>query len=155
MESERPSPLITVVAGQGSPVGSRLPSIRACAGVVGRVETARRIGTKIVVMVWEDGGYVLISWKQLNEFGRSTPLSFENPDFPAARTLTPLVVQTDASDPLFRKEHYGPVAFLIRCESEEDALAHASRDAGQHGSIANYVYSRDPGFRARLPCLRR
>jgi acetolactate synthase-1/2/3 large subunit len=48
---------------------------------VHEMETARRIGTKIVVMVWEDGGYGLIAWKQDNEFGRHTPLSFDNPDF--------------------------------------------------------------------------
>ena len=48
---------------------------------VHEMETAKRLGTKIVVMVWEDGGYGLIAWKQQNEFGRHTPLSFGNPDF--------------------------------------------------------------------------
>lgn len=50
---------------------------------VQELETARRIGVKPVVMVWEDGGYGLISWKQDNQFGRHTPLSFGNPDFEA------------------------------------------------------------------------
>jgi acetolactate synthase-1/2/3 large subunit len=45
------------------------------------LETARRIGANIVVMVWEDGGYGLIGWKQDNQFGRHTNLSFGNPDF--------------------------------------------------------------------------
>jgi len=48
---------------------------------VHEMETAVRLGTDVVVMVWEDGGYGLISWKQDNEFGRHTPLSFGNPDF--------------------------------------------------------------------------
>jgi acetolactate synthase-1/2/3 large subunit len=48
---------------------------------VQEMETARRLGTRIAVMVWEDGGYGLISWKQDNEFGRHTSLSFGNPDF--------------------------------------------------------------------------
>lgn len=48
---------------------------------VQEMETARRIGANIVVMVWEDGGYGLIEWKQDTEFGRHTPLSFNNPDF--------------------------------------------------------------------------
>ena len=48
---------------------------------VQEMETAVRIGANIVVMVWEDKGYGLISWKQDNEFGRHTNLSFENPDF--------------------------------------------------------------------------
>jgi acetolactate synthase-1/2/3 large subunit len=45
------------------------------------METARRLDAKLVVMVWEDGGYGLIEWKQQNEFGRHTDLSFGNPDF--------------------------------------------------------------------------
>jgi acetolactate synthase-1/2/3 large subunit len=48
---------------------------------VHEMETAKRLGTKIVVMVWEDGAYGLIAWKQDNEFGHHTPLSFANPDF--------------------------------------------------------------------------
>ncbi len=45
------------------------------------METARRLQTPIVAMVWEDGGYGLISWKQDNEFHRHTDLSFSNPDW--------------------------------------------------------------------------
>ena len=45
------------------------------------METARRLNSNITVMVWEDGGYGLISWKQENEFNRSTDLAFTNPDW--------------------------------------------------------------------------
>lgn len=45
------------------------------------METAKRLGCKMTVMVWEDGGYGLIGWKQTNEFGKSTDLSFGNPDW--------------------------------------------------------------------------
>ncbi len=48
---------------------------------VQEMETARRLGVNIVVMVWEDGGYGLISWKQDVEFDRHTNLSFDNPDW--------------------------------------------------------------------------
>jgi len=48
---------------------------------VQEMETAKRLGSKIVVMVWEDGGYGLIAWKQDNEFRRHTDLSFGNPDW--------------------------------------------------------------------------
>ena len=48
---------------------------------VQEMETASRLGTAIVVLVWIDGGYGLISWKQENAFGRHTNLSFGNPDF--------------------------------------------------------------------------
>jgi acetolactate synthase-1/2/3 large subunit len=48
---------------------------------VQEMETARRLGTNIVVLVWEDKEYGLIAWKQANEFGGHTPLAFDNPDF--------------------------------------------------------------------------
>ena len=48
---------------------------------VQEMETAVRLGTNVVAMVWEDGGYGLISWKQDTEFGRHTELSFGNPDW--------------------------------------------------------------------------
>ena len=35
----------------------------------------------IVVLIWEDGEYGLIKWKQQNQFGKHTNLSFGNPDF--------------------------------------------------------------------------
>ena len=48
---------------------------------VQEMETARRLNSNIVVMVWEDKAYGLIAWKQQNEFGRHTDLSFSNPDW--------------------------------------------------------------------------
>jgi acetolactate synthase-1/2/3 large subunit len=48
---------------------------------VQEMETAVRIGSDVVVMIWEDHEYGLIAWKQQNEFGRHTDLSFGNPDF--------------------------------------------------------------------------
>ena len=45
------------------------------------METARRLESNIVVMVWADNEYGLIAWKQENEFGHHTKLSFGNPDW--------------------------------------------------------------------------
>ena len=46
---------------------------------VQEMETARRLNSDITVMVWEDGGYGLIEWKQDNTYGAHTDLSFGNP----------------------------------------------------------------------------
>ena len=46
---------------------------------VQEMETAKRLGSKLTVLVWEDNEYGLIAWKQENEFGRHTDLSFDNP----------------------------------------------------------------------------
>ena len=48
---------------------------------VQEMETAKRLGVEPVIMVWEDGGYGLIKWKQENEFGSHTDLAFTNPDW--------------------------------------------------------------------------
>jgi len=45
------------------------------------IETAMRLSIPIVVLIWNDGGYGLIKWKQINTFGRSAYVSFNNPDF--------------------------------------------------------------------------
>src|SRR6266545_7269983 len=47
------------------------------------LETARRIGANVTVVVWRDNGYGLIDWKQRNEFGRPFGVEFGNPDFVA------------------------------------------------------------------------
>jgi len=45
------------------------------------IETALRIGAPIVIVIWNDGGYGLIEWHQLREFGRASHVRFGNPDF--------------------------------------------------------------------------
>jgi len=48
---------------------------------VQEMETAVRIGSNIVVMVWEDKAYGLIAWKQETQFGHHTDLAFGNPEW--------------------------------------------------------------------------
>ncbi len=48
---------------------------------VQEMETARRLNSNIVIMVWEDHEYGLIAWKQENEFGHHTDLAFGNPNW--------------------------------------------------------------------------
>ncbi len=48
---------------------------------VQEMETAKRIGSNITMMIWEDHAYGLIAWKQEGHFGRHTDLSFGNPDW--------------------------------------------------------------------------
>ncbi|MFQ5549592.1 MAG: acetolactate synthase large subunit, partial [Woeseia sp.] len=66
--------------------GRRILAIAGDAGFlmnVQEMETAARIGSNIAVMVWEDREYGLIAWKQDNEFGRHTDLTFGNPEWTA------------------------------------------------------------------------
>jgi acetolactate synthase I/II/III large subunit len=45
------------------------------------IETALRMKTPIVVLIWNDAEYGLITWHQLRHYGRPSHVAFRNPDF--------------------------------------------------------------------------
>lgn len=45
------------------------------------IETALRFKTPLVVLIWNDSEYGLITWHQLRHFGRPSHIGFKNPDF--------------------------------------------------------------------------
>lgn len=45
------------------------------------LETAGRVGTPFVMLVFNDKSYGLIRWKQMQQFGRPAFVDFNNPDF--------------------------------------------------------------------------
>jgi acetolactate synthase-1/2/3 large subunit len=45
------------------------------------LETAMRLGTPVVTVVWENGEFGSITWKQDKKFGRHFGVEFGNPDF--------------------------------------------------------------------------
>jgi acetolactate synthase-1/2/3 large subunit len=47
------------------------------------IETALRLGLSMIILIWNDNGYGLIEWKQMNQFGRPSNVHFSNPDFVA------------------------------------------------------------------------
>lgn len=47
------------------------------------IETALRVGTPIVILIWVDDAYGLISWKMDLEIGHNVDTRFTNPDFVA------------------------------------------------------------------------
>lgn len=67
---------------------------------------------------------------------------YEHPEFPNARTATPLIIATGQADQdILREEHFGPAAFIIRHSDSDSALQHAADDAKRHGAIATHAYS--------------
>ncbi|MEA2078568.1 MAG: acetolactate synthase large subunit [Pseudomonadota bacterium] len=76
------------------------------------IETALRIGTPIVILVWSDSEYGLIKWHQLRRYGRESNIRFNNPDLvqhaesygakgyraEAADQLVPILKQAIADD---------------------------------------------------------
>lgn len=76
---------------------------------------------------------------------------YRHPDFPTARTATPLLVALDAADRApAQQERFGPMAFVITAPDRDAALAGATDDARRFGAIASYAYTTDPAWRARL-----
>ena len=72
---------------------------------------------------------------------------YVHPEFPLARTATPLIIGTDRADQdVLREEHFGPASFIIRHGDAGAALKHAAADAKNHGAIATHAYSADGGF---------
>lgn len=47
------------------------------------LETAKRVGANFTTLIFNDNAYGLIGWKQMNQFGKSAFVNFENPDFVA------------------------------------------------------------------------
>ena len=45
------------------------------------IETALRMKTAFVILIWNDSEYGLITWHQLRHFGRPSHIDFKNPDF--------------------------------------------------------------------------
>ncbi len=45
------------------------------------LETALRVKTPFVTLIFNDNGYGLIGWKQMNQFGSKSYVDFGNPDF--------------------------------------------------------------------------
>ena len=45
------------------------------------IETALRMKTPFVILIWNDSEYGLITWHQLRHFGRPSHIEFKNPDF--------------------------------------------------------------------------
>ena len=45
------------------------------------IETALRMKTPFVILIWNDAEYGLITWHQMRHFGRPSHIEFKNPDF--------------------------------------------------------------------------
>ena len=102
------------------------------------LETARRIGANITVVVWRDNGYGLIDWKQRTEFGRPFGVEFTNPDFVAyAQSFGMAAFRPESAADLYPTlmralDHAGPTLVEVPIDYRENlrlterlgALAH-------------------------------
>ena len=90
------------------------------------METAKRLNSNFVVIIWEDKSYGLIKWKQQAQFGRSTELDFDNPDWEKlAKSFDWNYIYEDDSSNIFNKLEEtnslkGPTLFVIPIDYSEN-----------------------------------
>ncbi len=90
------------------------------------LETAKRIGANITVVIWRDDGYGLIDWKQRTEFGRPFAVEFGNPDFvDYARSFGIAGFRAETSADLYPTlmralEHDGPTVVDVPIDYREN-----------------------------------
>ncbi len=75
------------------------------------------------------------------------PSRYVHPEFPQARTSTPLMLEVSpAQRELYAEERFGPISFVIRTADAAAALAEATRDVREAGGLTAFVYSTDAAF---------
>lgn len=78
------------------------------------------------------------------------PRSYAHPEYPQARTSTPLMLQVGKGErDMYAQERFGPVSFVIVCDDAQDALRQATTDASQVGGLTAFLYSTDEEFVAQ------
>jgi len=143
-------PEISTPAG---PVPRDLVAGRLAEAIAALTEDPRR-ASMILATVQAPQTLGLIHWVREQAVARGRVLlesrAYDHPEFPDARTATPLLVQVgkDAHD-LYAEERFGPIGFVIDCDSPEDALVQATTDARRNGGITGFVYALDEDFIAR------
>jgi acyl-CoA reductase-like NAD-dependent aldehyde dehydrogenase len=75
------------------------------------------------------------------------PSAYAHPDFPNARTSTPLMLKVStAHRALYGEERFGPISFVIACDDAQDALRQATQDVKELGGLTAFLYSLDENF---------
>jgi phenylacetic acid degradation protein paaN len=75
------------------------------------------------------------------------PRPYRHPEFPDARTSTPLLLDvTPRERELYAEERFGPISFVIRVADAAATLREATRDVRECGGLTAFLYSTDPGF---------
>ncbi|RUO72509.1 phenylacetic acid degradation protein PaaN [Pseudidiomarina sediminum] len=72
---------------------------------------------------------------------------YQHPDFPNARTLSPLVIATTPEhQEMYAQECFGPVLFIVATEDADAAAYEATELARTKGTISCYMYATDDAY---------
>jgi len=98
------------------------------------LETALRVGTLFVTLIFNDNGYGLIEWKQINQFGEASFIKFGNPDFVKFAESMGLkgyrIQSADELIPILKEALEQPVPAVIDCPVDYQENIRFSQQAG-------------------------
>ncbi|HSV53698.1 MAG TPA: phenylacetic acid degradation protein PaaN [Burkholderiaceae bacterium] len=146
-----------------SPQNIYLPAagVKTPQGTVPLAEVARRLADAVAALCGDakkaamilatlQSPQTLALLRQLEGEGRQRgkvllrPQSYVHPEYPRARTSTPLMLQvTKGERDLYGEERFGPISFVIACDDAADALRQATTDVKQFGGLTAFLYSTD------------
>ncbi|MCM1982112.1 acetolactate synthase large subunit [Lyngbya confervoides] len=99
------------------------------------LETALRIGTAFTTVIFNDGGYGLIEWKQQQRYGQSAFTAFSNPDFVKLAESMGLkgydVKSVEAFLPTLQEALVQPVPSVVNCPVDYQENLRFSKKAGE------------------------
>ncbi|MGL4407944.1 MAG: phenylacetic acid degradation protein PaaN [Zoogloea sp.] len=73
--------------------------------------------------------------------------ALDNPDFPAARVRTPVILAVSAEEEgAYMEERFGPISFVVQVPDGASAVALSERIVRQHGALTVGVYSTREDF---------
>lgn len=72
------------------------------------------------------------------------PKNVANPDFPEARTCSPVVLEVDAHDVgVYENELFGPIVLIVKTKDTNQSIEIAKHMAEKHGAITFSAYTTD------------
>ena len=124
---------------------------RRLAAAVDAVGSDQKKAAAILATIQSPATLELIASLEREARGRNAlllaPHPYAHPEFPQARTSTPLMLRVTPQDrDLYAAERFGPISFVIRTRDAADALAQATGDVREAGGLTAFLYSTDAAY---------
>lgn len=75
----------------------------------------------------------------------------ENPEFPGARSISPIILELESKDfGIYENELFGPIVLIIKTKNTEESIRLAREMAQKHGAITCAAYSTDEKTSAHI-----
>jgi phenylacetic acid degradation protein paaN len=69
--------------------------------------------------------------------------SVKNEEFPSARTISPVLIESSAESDIYKHELFGPIAIVIKTKNTDDSIQKVKELVRDYGAITSVAYSTD------------